>query len=81
MHLKIIWYIAFFPIKFFITKTFYPKKCATDLYSSDSINGKYVCFHSKMLGYEYALAIKGEIIFFLIKKSLIKDMHLKIIKY
>jgi hypothetical protein len=35
-------YIAFFLIKPFITKAFYKKKCATDLYSSDSINGKYV---------------------------------------
>ena len=31
--------------------------------------------------HNYALAIKGEIRFFLIKKSLIKHMHLKIIKY
>ena len=46
------WYIAFFLIKPFITKAFYKTKCATNLYSSDSINGKYVCFHSKMLGFE-----------------------------
>ena len=31
--------------------------------------------------HSYALAIKGEIRLFLIKKSLIKHMHLKIIKY
>jgi hypothetical protein len=31
--------------------------------------------------HNYALAIKGEIRLFLIKKSLIKHMHLKIIKY
>ena len=37
---------------FFYHEGILQKKCATDLYSSDSINGKYVCFHSKMLGFE-----------------------------
>jgi hypothetical protein len=55
------WYIAFFLITPFITKTFYPKKCATDLYSSDSINGKYVCFHSKMLGLRPSVSEEDEL--------------------